>query len=73
MISRPGADDNNRYIGFLGCFDGSVEAGLVVAPSLTALRIVDSGFVSYCGFDAVEGCDASVLALTYHIVAVLSC
>lgn len=41
LISRPGSHNDDGNIGLLGCFNGRGESGLVVAPALTSLSIVD--------------------------------
>lgn len=71
LISRPRPNHDDSDVGLLRCFDGFREAGLVVAPALTSLGIVNCGSVAHGGLDAVEGCDAAVLASVDDVVAVL--
>lgn len=71
LISRPGANDDNGHVGFLRCLHGLGEAGLVVAPSLASLGVVDVCLLTNGGLDAVQGSDTPVLALVDHVISVL--
>lgn len=53
LVARPGAHDDDCYVGLLGCLDCLGEAGLVVAPTFAALGVVDCCLVADGGFDAV--------------------
>jgi hypothetical protein len=71
LVSRPCANDDNGHVGFLRCLDGLGEAGLVVAPALASLGVVDVCLLTNRGLDAVQGSDAPVLALVDHVISVL--
>ncbi len=71
LISRPGSHNDDGNIGLLGCFNGRGESGLVVAPALTSLSIVDLSVRSDCRLDASKRSDATILAFVNNIVSVL--
>lgn len=73
LIARPRPHHHDSHVGFLRCVHGLLEPGLVVAPALAALGVVDVGFLADGFLDAVEGRDAAVLALVDDVVAVLHC
>lgn len=71
LISRPGSHNDDGNIGLLGCLNGRGESGLIVAPALTSLSIVDLSVRSDCRLDAIKWGDATILALVNNIVSVL--
>lgn len=72
LVSRPRSNHNDGHVGLLRGFDCLRETGLVIAPPLTPLRVVDLSIVADGVSDTIQRGDAVPLTLIDNIVTILA-